>query len=378
MPDLPFILPHWLYWSTLVIFPFIAMALVRRELKRPPTQKASLPLAYLMWLGGGFVGLHRFYVKNFWGIVFIPLFLPILYGNAQHSIARDVESDVRRVVGDVEYERDEARLAFEETGKTEDKDKLAEFENALAKQQQKLDSATETKEYWSMFSGIFALIIAILLAIDAMLLPGLVRKCAEGESDDPISHERDVISLTDAQLESQDHTRPSNKFTKTVDSINDWAGEYICYWTLIAIGVYYYEVLARYVFNSPTNWAHESMFLMFGMMYMLGGGFGLRVDTHVRVDILYDRLSMRTKAILDMFTSVVFYIFVLALIWSGWVFAGYSIELAEVSFTEWAIQHWVVKVTIVVGSVLLLLQGMAKTVTDFLIVTGRRGVSDGT
>ena len=36
---------------------------------------------------------------------------------------------------------------------------------------------------------------------------------------------------------------------------------------------YYYEVIARFVFNSPTNWVHESMFLMYGMQYMLAGAY---------------------------------------------------------------------------------------------------------
>ena len=112
---------------------------------------------------------------------------------------------------------------------------------------------------------------------------------------------------------------------------------------------------------------------MFGMMYMLGGGFGLRVETHVRVDIFYLHLSEKYKAVFDLVTSVVFFIFMLALLWSGWVFAGYSIGLWEVSFTEWAIQHWVVKLSIVFGSALLLLQGTAKVVKDVLIVSGSKG-----
>ena len=114
------------------------------------------------------------------------------------------------------------------------------------------------------------------------------------------------------------------------------------------------------------------MYLMFGMMYMLGGGFGLLVETHVRVDVLYLQLSQKYKAIFDLFTSVVFFIFLIALLWSGWVFAGYSIGLWEVSFTEWGIQHWVVKCSIVVGSAFLLLQGTARVVQDVLIVRGSK------
>ena len=376
MPDLPFILPHWLYWSTLVVFPLLAMVMVRREQQRPQNRKASLVLAYFMWLGGGFVGLHRFYARNLWGIIFIPLFLPILYGNAQQKVARDVESDVRRMVVDAEFDLDDAKARFKQSGEKKDEIKIVEVEKILVQQRQNLTSATEVTNNWHKFSGIVALVIAILLAIDAFLLPGLIRRCAEKERKEPEELKREPFSNSEDELAHSYEgplIRPHNRFTDFVDFINGWVGEFICYWTVIAIAVYYYEVLARYVFNSPTNWAHESMYLMFGMMYMLGGGFGLRVETHVRVDIFYLRLSEKYKAVFDLVTSVVFFIFMLALLWSGWVFAGYSIGLWEVSFTEWAIQHWVVKLSIVFGSALLLLQGTAKVVKDVLIVSGSKG-----
>ena len=376
MPDLPFILPHWLYWSTLVVFPLLAMVMVRREQQRPQNRKASLVLAYLMWLGGGFVGLHRFYARNLWGIIFIPLFLPILYGNAQQKVARDVESDVRRMVVDAEFDLDDAKARFKQSGEKKDEIKIVEVEKILVQQRQNLTSATEVTNNWHKFSGIVALVIVILLAIDAFLLPGLIRRCAEKEVKEPEELKRETFSNSEDELAPSHEgppIRPHNRFTDFVDFINGWVGEFICYWTVIAIAVYYYEVLARYVFNSPTNWAHESMYLMFGMMYMLGGGFGLRVETHVRVDIFYLRLSEKYKAVFDLVTSVVFFIFMLALLWSGWVFAGYSIGLWEVSFTEWAIQHWVVKLSIVFGSALLLLQGTAKVVKDVLIVSGSKG-----
>ena len=375
MPDLPFILPHWLYWSTLVVFPLLAMVMVRREQQRPQNRKASLVLAYLMWLGGGFVGLHRFYARNLWGIIFIPLFLPILYGNAQQKVARDGESDVRRMVVDAEFDLDDAKARFKQSGEKKDEIKIVEVEKILVQQRQNLTSATEVTNNWHKFSGIVALVIVILLAIDAFLLPGLIRRCAEKEGKEPEELKRETFSNSQDELASSYEgppIRPHNRFTDFVDFINGWVGEFICYWTVIAIVVYYYEVLARYVFNSPTNWAHESMYLMFGMMYMLGGGFGLRVETHVRVDILYLRLSEKYKAVFDLVTSVVFFIFMLALLWSGWVFAGYSIGLWEVSFTEWAIQHGGVKLSIVFGSALLLLQGTAKVVKDVLIVSGSK------
>ena len=53
MPSLGFVLPDWLYWSGLVVFPLIAMYLVRRETLQGPPGNASFPIAYLLWLTGG-------------------------------------------------------------------------------------------------------------------------------------------------------------------------------------------------------------------------------------------------------------------------------------------------------------------------------------
>ncbi len=83
MPSITFVLPHWLYWSGLVLLPLLAMFLVRRQAGREAHRGLSYPIAYMLWLCAGFVGIHRFYVKNVWGMVYIPLFILILLGNVQ-------------------------------------------------------------------------------------------------------------------------------------------------------------------------------------------------------------------------------------------------------------------------------------------------------
>ena len=79
MPSIDFELPHWLYWAGLVAFPAVAMVFARR----PRSRGYSIALAYLIWLCGGILGLHRLYLKNLWGLLVIPLFLLVLYANAE-------------------------------------------------------------------------------------------------------------------------------------------------------------------------------------------------------------------------------------------------------------------------------------------------------
>ena len=131
-----------------------------------------------------------------------------------------------------------------------------------------------------------------------------------------------------------------------IERFDTAVGEYVSYWAIIAVFAYYYEVIARFVFNSPTNWVHESMFLMFGMQYMLCGAFAYKEDQHVRVDVFYAKLSPRGKAIADIVTSVFFFIFVGTMCRTGARFAMDAVSVGEHSFTEWGIQYWPVKLAI--------------------------------
>jgi TRAP-type C4-dicarboxylate transport system permease small subunit len=108
---------------------------------------------------------------------------------------------------------------------------------------------------------------------------------------------------------------------------------------------YYYEVVARFVFNSPTNWVHESMFLMFGMQYMISGAYAYREDQHVAStsSIPSSRAAARrsptSSARCSSSSSRS------PLLWTGWRFAADAVANCESSFTEWGIQYWPVKLT---------------------------------
>lgn len=167
---------------------------------------------------------------------------------------------------------------------------------------------------------------------------------------------------------------PGNAFTRMADKLSVFSGVFVGYWTIIAVFVYFFEVVSRYFFNSPTNWAHESMYLMFGMQYILAGAFAYFHDAHVRVDLFYAKASPRGKAAIDIVTSMFFLIFALAFIWTGWTFFSSSMNQNqfffargysnEVSFTEWAIAYYPVKATLVLGGLLLLVQGIARFIKD--------------
>ena len=377
MPELSFVLPHWLYWSGLILFPLAAWFLYRRSLGRPPGEPVSLGLGYFLLLTGGFLGVHRLFVKSRWAFAFVFIFVVILIVNVETRVARETYSEANNAQHLVTIKisraekaiaKAEKRLAERDSERRRQaleraKTRLKEARAGLEEKQQLLATAAEQSAWWNNLARLFGLLLLGGILLDAFLLPRLVRQCNEKERQLP---EHDVFQCPVVEEEHDDSSEPF-LFNRVISQINGFAGELVAYWSVIAVFVYYYEVIARYVFNSPTNWAHEAMFLMFGMQYLIAGGFCLRENAHVRVDVIYSMLSKRTQAILDVITSSFFLIFVITLLVTGWIFFHDAVETMEVSNSEWHIQYWPIKFALPLGAALLLIQGIANLVKDIAV-----------
>ena len=372
MPQLNFVLPLWLYWAGLLVFPLVAAWLVARQRRRRTVASPSNFVAYLFWLTAGFLGIHRFYLRSMLGFVFIPVFLGVLYTN---GIARDVREDDSRTYAELQA----ARTTLDTTSvpaadaPADDVAAYAAAKKGVEARKAAYDAAHGAYEAALMHGRWVAWLLFAMLAVDALLIPGLVRRRRAVEAALPTvaAVEPAPVTMPPAGTGEDPTMRLHTRFTDAIEWINARVGEFVAYWAVIAVFVYYYEVLARYVFNSPTNWVHESMFLMFGMQYLLSGAYAYREDQHVRVDVVYSKLSTRGKAICDIVTSVFFFIFIGTMLWTGARFALDAIHADEHSFTEWGVQYWPIKLAIPVGAALILLQGIAKLVKDVLIVTRR-------
>ncbi len=165
-------------------------------------------------------------------------------------------------------------------------------------------------------------------------------------------------------------------FIRSVENINDRMGKIISFLVYPIMLVLVYEVVMRYAFNKPTIWAHETSCMLYGAHFVLGGAYALRHGAFVNVEVLYMRFSKRTRAIIDLFTWTLFYVFVGALLWKSVPWAWASISVLEYSESPWGPYIWPVKLTIPVAAFFMLLQGMTKTIKDtFLALTGREIVT---
>jgi TRAP-type mannitol/chloroaromatic compound transport system permease small subunit len=320
------------------------------------------------------MGLHRFYLRSNWGFVFIPVFLLILHTT---DVIRDRREDVSRTRAAVATTHSAVEHAVVPPGvaaTAEMTDRLTNAKAAEVAAQSDYATAQDNLARWHDYSRWLAILMAAMLVGDAVLLPWVVRATNARETEERANAPAEVVVPDVAAIGTNEdptlglHTR----FTDAIEAVNIRVGEFVAYWAVISVFGYYYEVIARYAFNSPTNWLHESMFLMYGMQYMLAGAYAYQCDQHVRVDVFYTKFSPRGKAYADIFTSIFFFIFASTLLWTSGRFALDSFNpggLGEVSFTEWGVQYWPVKMMMPIGATLLLLQGLSKLIKDVVLVT---------
>ena len=134
-----------------------------------------------------------------------------------------------------------------------------------------------------------------------------------------------------------------------------------------------YEVISRYVFNAPTVWSYDISYMLGGGMIVLGGAYLIYRDGHVRIDIIYGRLSPRKRLIVDMALWLVFFLpMVLILTDSSFHYAVRAWKYNEVSaIWIWRPPLFPFKATIFVAWCLVLLEGVCWFVKDLLkLVTG--------
>ena len=161
-------------------------------------------------------------------------------------------------------------------------------------------------------------------------------------------------------------------FCHIIDTISDKTGKGVSFFILILSIALIYEVVARYVFNKPTQWAHELGMFMYGTACMLAGAYVLLHKAHVSLDLLYSRVTRRKQAILDLVTAPVFFFVVILIFWYGTDFARNSWKMLEISSSPWHPPYYPIKTVIPLAAFLLLLQGIVKLIRDlFFVIYGK-------
>jgi len=129
-----------------------------------------------------------------------------------------------------------------------------------------------------------------------------------------------------------------------------------------------YEVVLRYGFDSPTKWAHEITCSIFGAYSVLGGGYALLFNQHIRSDIVYARFSERGKAICDLITFPLLFMLLIIIFRQGFSMALSSTLARETTVSMFRSPIWPVKICIPLAALLMLLQTLALGIRNLWLV----------
>lgn len=166
------------------------------------------------------------------------------------------------------------------------------------------------------------------------------------------------------------------QLARAVTRLNIWIGR-IAAWLIVPIFLLLMaDVIMRYVVGSAAIWTAEFAQLIFGAYAVIAGGYLLVERAHVNVDIIYGKFSRERKAVVDLATSFLFFLFLSVLIWQGVDMAWDSAAKLERSSSIWNPHIWPVKVIIPVAAMLLLLQGLVRLVSDIRTVMGLQNDPD--
>lgn len=158
-------------------------------------------------------------------------------------------------------------------------------------------------------------------------------------------------------------------FMHTQDMVSEWSGRAISWMVLAMVGVVGYEVVARYLFNAPTNWAHEASTMLYGSFCMLAGAYTLLHKGHVRMDALYGLLPRRGKAGFDCFTGLLTIVFLVLFLWVAIDFTALSWATQEFSpRSTWAPPLYPFKSLLTLAVLLILLQAIVTFIRDLLVL----------
>ncbi|MDZ7891704.1 MAG: TRAP transporter small permease subunit [Rhodoferax sp.] len=164
---------------------------------------------------------------------------------------------------------------------------------------------------------------------------------------------------------------PLLSLSRLIDMVSTWVGK-LTMWlilatTLISAG----NALVRKIFNSSSNGLLEIQWYLFAAVFMLGAGYGLLKNSHVRIDFIANKLSDRTRNWIDV-GGILLVLFPLCIITIslGWPFFTQALASGEMSQNAGGLIRWPAYALIPLGFALLMLQGVSELIKRLAFLNG--------
>lgn len=155
-----------------------------------------------------------------------------------------------------------------------------------------------------------------------------------------------------------------------MDAINRIIGKFAMYLIFAMMGILLFSAISRTFFNVPHIWAIEMAQFTMAAYYLLGGAFSMILGAHVRMDVFYGQWSPKRRAITDAITvfCLIFYLGVLLV--GGLSSTLYSLEYGQRNYSSWGPPIAPIKIIMVIGITMMLLQAISSFFKDIAAVKG--------
>ena len=163
-----------------------------------------------------------------------------------------------------------------------------------------------------------------------------------------------------------------NSVARCIDQLNAWVGWIVAWAALGLVLVVFTDVVMRYLFKTSFVFTQELEWHLFAFIFLIGGGYTLLHDGHVRVDILYQKLGVKARAWVNLLGVLLLLIpGCLLIITTSWGFVYKSWAIMEVSPDPGGIpMRFLLKACIPAGFMLLLLQGVSLGIHSVMQIAG--------
>ena len=159
------------------------------------------------------------------------------------------------------------------------------------------------------------------------------------------------------------------KIVNGMDQISEWSGRIFVWLVIPLTGLVVFEVISRRFFDAPHIWSLEVIDFVYGPYFMLVAAYTLLHQAHVRIDVIYAKFSTRTRGILDIITSLIFFFpFCTIVFVQGIIYAHTSWSIGETSDSAALTVVPLIKTVIPVTFALLLNQGLANFIRSIMLV----------
>ncbi len=162
------------------------------------------------------------------------------------------------------------------------------------------------------------------------------------------------------------------KASRVIDAINDKFGVIAIYLVLISCVVSAGNAVSRHFLGLSSNAWLEIQWYMFAAIVLLGGPYTLKVNEHVRVDLVYASVSDRARLWIDILGGLFFLLPIcLILVYFTWPFFLDSWRINEASQNAGGLIRWPVKLLLPVGFALMALQGVSEIIKRVAVISNR-------